>query len=195
MIVRLAAALGILMVVASVTPVPAREAGGGCVDARETVLRSADIVVVRASADARDRLYACHLQADTRYSLRPTARRALFADGDWLAYTTTARRGAKARALNLRTGRSHSARAASGSDRGVAAVLVNKDGTLVWISTWRGVREVRAKSFRESRARVLDAGREIERGFLSLEDDRCTVSWRRGGEHRSARIACAGERH
>lgn len=109
----------------------------------------------------------------------------VFGIGDWIGLSVPA--AGKARAQNLRTGRSHSATAGS-----VGALAVNFDGTLAWIADRGGRREVRTKALRDSRSRSLGSGAAIDRGFLGLQNDQgCAITWRLGGEQRSSSIFCS----
>src|SRR5688500_8029127 len=84
-------------------------------------------------------LYGCHTDVGRVYKLdtgtlgaRSSATRStLFGAGDWVGFQSRTRSGrTRARALNLRTGSSHAARAAAP----VTALVVNHDGTLAWIA-------------------------------------------------------------
>ena len=108
----------------------------------------------------------------------------VFGVGDWVGVSVPSR--GKALAENLRTGRSHSAAAGS-----VGALVVNFDGTLAWIADRGGRREVRTKAAGVRSTRLLGTGSGIDRGFLGMENDQgCAVTWRLGGEQRSASIFC-----
>lgn len=108
----------------------------------------------------------------------------VFGVGDWVALSIPS--AGKARAQNLRTGRSHSSAAGR-----VGAVVVNLDGTLAWIADRNGRREVRTKALRDTRSRVLGTGAGIDRRFLGLEKDQgCAVTWRLDGEQRSSSVFC-----
>lgn len=144
------------------------------------------------SADSGKRaLYGCLTDVGRPRRLTALAARTsstrpvVFGVGDWVGLSLPA--AGKARAENLRTGRSHSATAGT-----VGALVVNFDGTLAWIADRRGRREVRTKALRDGRSRLLGSGPSIDRGFLGLENDQgCVTSWRMGGEQRSASIFCS----
>jgi hypothetical protein len=135
-------------------------------------------------------LYGCLTDVGRAYKLdtgrlraRSSAtRQTLFGAGDWVGFQSRTRsRGTRARALNLRTGSTHSARSAA-----VTALVVNHDGTLAWIAGT----SLRTKAGSSS-ARLLASDGAIDRSFLGLENDRgCVVTWKLGGEQRSSSIFC-----
>jgi hypothetical protein len=136
-------------------------------------------------------LYGCLTDVGRAYRLdtgklraRSTAtRETLFGAGDWVGFQSRTRsRGTRARALNLRTGRTHSARSAA-----VTALVVNHDGTLAWIAGT----SLRTKAT-SSGARLLASEAAIDRRFLGLENDRgCAVTWKLDGSQRSSSIFCS----
>ena len=84
-------------------------------------------------------LFGCLTDVGRAYRLhtgtlgaRSSATRAtLFGAGDWVGFQTRTRKGgARARALNLRTGETH----AGAASAPVTALVVNHDGTLAWIA-------------------------------------------------------------
>jgi hypothetical protein len=137
-------------------------------------------------------LYGCLTDVGRAYKLdtgtlraRSSAtRETLFGAGDWIGFQSRERSGhTRARALNLRTGNSHAARASAP----VTALVVNHDGTLAWIAGT----SLRTKAT-GNRARLLASDSAIDRGFLGLENDRgCAVTWKLGGEQRSSSIFCS----
>jgi hypothetical protein len=137
-------------------------------------------------------LYGCLTDVGRAYKLdtgtlraRSSAtRETLFGAGDWIGFQSRTRSGrTRARALNLRTGSSHAARAAAP----VTALVVNHDGTLAWIAG----ASLRTKAS-ATRARLLASDAAIDRGFLGLENDRgCAVTWKLGSEQRSSSIFCS----
>jgi hypothetical protein len=112
------------------------------------------------------------------------ARGTLFGAGDWIGFQSRTRKGdARARALNLRTGATHTGAAPAP----VTALVVNHDGTLAWIAGT----SLRSKAT-GGRAQLLASDSAIDRRFLGLENDRgCAVTWKLGGEQRSSSIFCS----
>ena len=137
------------------------------------------------------RLYGCltdvgrayRLETGTIQARSSATRRALFGAGDWVGFPARDQAGRiRARATNLRTGRTHGTRA---SDP-VTALVVNFDGTLAWIAGT----QLRTKPAGAG-ARTLGASEAIDRRFLGLENDQgCAVTWRVNGEQRSSSIHC-----
>jgi hypothetical protein len=136
-------------------------------------------------------LYGCLTDVGRAYRLdtgsirarSAAARRTVFGVGDWVGFPARSHDGAgRVRALNLRTGATHTARSAGS----VTALVVNFDGTLAWIAgTTLRTKPVGAP------ARALGSERSIDRGFLGLENDQgCAVTWRVAGEQRSSSIHC-----
>jgi hypothetical protein len=136
-------------------------------------------------------LFGCLTDVGRAYRLETGAvrarssatRRAVFGVGDWVGYPARDRSGrARVRAINLRTGRSHSAP----SSRAASALVVNWNGTLAWIAGT----ELRTKSAAGS-SRRLASDAAIDTRFLGLENDQgCAVTWQAGGERRSSSIYC-----
>jgi hypothetical protein len=170
----------------------------------KVVYRHGDVVLVQ-DREASTQLDACLLGIGKRYSvgLRPAdVRRGLssrvFADGAWFAYARRRDDGrAIVEALNLRRGARHAAgaTAASEASRKITALVVNRDGALAWIAVGPSDRQVTTQAGPGSSPLVLDRGSDIDAHFLSLEDDRCTIAWRRPVGQRTARIHCTGELH
>ena len=136
-------------------------------------------------------LYGCltdvgrahRLETGTIRARSSATRRAIFGVGDWVGYPARDRSGrVHARAINLRSARTHSA---TGSAP-ITALVVNFDGTLAWIAGT----ELRTKATGAG-ARTLGSSDAIDRRFLGLENDQgCAVTWRVGGEQRSSSIHC-----
>ena len=126
---------------------------------------------------------AHRLETGTIGARSSAMRRAVFGLGDWVGHPARDRSGrVRARAVNLRTGRTHSA----AGPAAITALVVNLDGTLAWIAGT----ELRTKAAGAG-ARTLDASDAIDRRFLGLESDQgCAVTWRAGGEQRSSSIHC-----
>ena len=127
---------------------------------------------------------AYRLDTGTLRARSSATRATLFGAGDWVGFQTRERSGrARARALNLRTGRTHSARTSAP----VSALVVNHDGTLAWIA--RTSLHTKASS---GDTRVLASDAAIDRRFLGLENDRgCAITWKLAGEQRSSSIFCS----
>jgi hypothetical protein len=127
---------------------------------------------------------AYRLETGTLRARSSATRGTLFGAGDWIGFQSRTRNGdARARALNLRTGKTH---AAAGSAP-VTALVVNHDGTLAWIAGT----SLRSKAT-AGRARLLGSDSAIDRRFLGLENDRgCAVTWKLGDEQRSSSIFCS----
>src|SRR5688572_30393769 len=131
-------------------------------------------------------LYGCLTDVGRAHRLRTgtirarssALRRAVFGVGDWVGYPARDRSGrVQARAINLRTGRTHAATASAP----LTALVVNFDGTLAWIAGT----QVRTKPAAGG-ARTLGSSDAIDRRFLGLENDQgCAVTWRVGSEQRS----------
>jgi hypothetical protein len=127
---------------------------------------------------------AYRLDTGTLQARSSATRGTLFGAGDWVGFQSRASSGrARARAVNLRTGRTHAGPASAP----VTALVINHDGTLAWI----GGTSLRAKAA-SSHARLLASDAAIDRRFLGLENDRgCAVTWKLGGEQRSSSIFCS----
>ena len=149
------------------------------------------LFTARTGDAGRRALYGCltdvgRAQRLTEFGARSARTRpVVFGVGDWIGLSVPAK--GKARAQNLRSGRTHSATAGS-----VGALVVNFDGTLAWVADRGGRREVRTKSVSDRASRVLGTGSSIDRGFLGLENDQgCAITWRLDGEPRSSSIFCS----
>jgi hypothetical protein len=127
---------------------------------------------------------AYRLDTGTLRARSSATRGTLFGAGDWVGFQSRTRKGdARARALNLRTGRTH----AGAASAPVTALVVNYDGTLAWIAGT----SLRSKAT-GGRAQLHASDRAIDRRFLGLENDRgCAVTWRLGGEQRSSSLFCS----
>lgn len=137
-------------------------------------------------------LYGCLTDVGRAYKLETgtlrarssATRRALFGFGDWVAHPVrTASGERRVRATNLRTGERHGAR----TPAPVTAVVVNRDGTLAWITGTQLLAKAAA-----GRTERLASDVAIDRSFLGLENDvGCAVTWRAGGDQRSSSIYCS----
>jgi hypothetical protein len=110
-------------------------------------------------------------------------RAAVFGAGDWVGFPSRDRKGrVRVRAIDLRTGRTNGAP----SPAVATALVVNFDGTLAWVAGT----EVRTRAA-GGESRSLGSDPAVERDFLGLEKDQgCAVTWKVGGEQRSASIYC-----
>jgi hypothetical protein len=137
-------------------------------------------------------LYGCLTDVGRAYRLdtgtlpahSSASRRTVSGAGDWVGFQSRRRSGeVRARALNLRTGRTHAAPASAP----VTALVVNHDGTLAWIAGTALSTKPTA-----GRARRLASDAAIDRRFLALQNDRgCMVTWKLGGEQRSSSVFCS----
>jgi hypothetical protein len=155
------------------TATPVGQAADCRFDDATTVERFGGIRVLRTDAG----IVGCRTDVGRGYKLSPgRSASTLFGSGDWIALP----RAGKLRAVNLRTGRTHSASAAGS----VTALVVNFDGTLAWVADG----DLRTKARRGSAKRIATGA---DANFLGLELEGCAVTWKAGGAQRSSGIFCA----